>query len=104
MRHFLSCILVASYLGGCASLPPGSAYPKTPSSALAESDATKVGRQFAVAAHEHAEKSGYRIISIGVDGFLMRMEMIEAAERPARHPWQRFEVKILSLLPLDSEL
>jgi cardiolipin synthase C len=74
-------MLVASCLGGCASLPPGSAYPKTPSAALTEPGATKVGRQFAVAAHEHGEKSGYRIISIGVDGFLMRMEMIEAAER-----------------------
>jgi putative cardiolipin synthase len=74
-------MLVASCLGGCASLPPGSAYPKTSSAALTEPEATKVGRQFAIAAHEHGEKSGYRIISIGVDGFLMRMEMIETAER-----------------------
>jgi putative cardiolipin synthase len=81
MRHLLSCMLVASCLGGCASLPPGSAYPKTPSAALTDPDATKVGRQFAVAASEHGQKSAYRIISVGVDGFLMRMEMIEMAER-----------------------
>jgi putative cardiolipin synthase len=74
-------MLVACCLGGCASLPPGSAYPKTASAALIEPEATKVGRQFAIAAQEHGEKSGYRIISIGVDGFLMRMEMIETAER-----------------------
>src|SRR5579863_10472432 len=81
MRHILSCMLVASCIGGCASLPPGSAYPKTSSAALTEPEATKVGRQFAIAAQEHGEKSGYRIISIGVDGFLLRMEMIETAER-----------------------
>lgn len=81
VRHFLSCMLVAFGLGGCASLPPGSAYPKTPSTALTEPEATKVGRQFATAAHEHGGKAGYRIISIGVDGFLIRMEMINTAER-----------------------
>src|SRR5271165_4925450 len=80
-RHFLGCMLLAFWLGGCASLPPGSAYPKIPTTALTEPEATKVGRQFATAAHEHGEKAGYRIISIGVDGFLMRMEMINTAER-----------------------
>jgi putative cardiolipin synthase len=29
---------------------------------------------------------------------------VEYNREPARHPWQRVEVKILSLLPLDSEL
>ena len=81
MRYFLTRLLVASWLGGCASLPPGSAYPKVRSAALTEPEATKVGRQFATAAHEHGEKTGYRVISIGVDGFLMRMEMINTAER-----------------------
>src|SRR5580692_11972411 len=81
MRYFLSGLLVVSWLGGCASLPAGSAYPKVRSAALTEPEATKVGRQFAAAAHEHGEKTGYRIISIGVDGFLMRMELINTAER-----------------------
>src|SRR5580658_2477761 len=81
MRRFLCCLLLASGLGACASLPPGSGYQKSHSTALAEPEATKVGRQFANAAHEHAEKSGYHIISVGVDGFLTRMEMIDSAER-----------------------
>lgn len=81
MRHFLGCMLAASWIGGCASLPPGSAYPKNFSGALTEPQATNVGRQIATAAREHGEKAGYRIISIGVDGFLMRMEMIDTAER-----------------------
>jgi putative cardiolipin synthase len=81
VRHFLSCTLAASWLAGCASLPPGSAYPRTPSTALAEPEATQVGRQFTAAAHEHGGMAAYRIISVGVDGFLTRMEMINTAER-----------------------
>jgi cardiolipin synthase C len=78
---FLQCLLFACCLGGCASLPPGSDYPKTPSVALTEPDTTQIGQQFASAAHEHGTKAAYRIISAGADGFLMRMEMINAAER-----------------------
>src|SRR5580658_559747 len=81
VHRFLCCLLVASGLGACASLPPGSGYQKSYSTALAEPEATTVGRQFATAAHEHVEKSGYHIISVGVDGFLMRMEMIDSAQR-----------------------
>jgi cardiolipin synthase C len=76
-----ACLLLAFSLVGCASLPPGSDYPKTPSTALTEPEATKVGRQFATAAHEHGDESAYRIVSVGVDGFLLRMEMINTAER-----------------------
>ncbi len=81
MRFLSNCLLFACCLGGCASLPPGSDYPKTPSAALTEPEATPIGQQFASAVHEHGTKAAYRIISIGVDGFLMRMEMIKSAER-----------------------
>lgn len=81
MRFFLNCLLLACCLGGCASLPPGSDYPKTVTVALTEPGATSIGKQFASAAHEQGTKAAYRIISVGVDGFLMRMEMIKSAER-----------------------
>ncbi len=77
----LGCALLACCLGGCVSLPPGSDYPKTRTVALPEPEATHLGRQFADAAHEHGTKAAYRIITVGVDGFLMRMEMINTAER-----------------------
>ena len=81
VRLILACLTAAYAIGGCASLPPGSGYSKTVSAALADPDTTLVGQQFATAAREHGGKAGYRIISVGVDGFLMRMEMINAAER-----------------------
>jgi putative cardiolipin synthase len=77
----LACLAVACCVGGCASLPPGSGVAKSVSTALADPDTTIVGQQFATGAREHGGKAGYRIISVGVDGFLMRMEMINTAER-----------------------
>jgi len=68
-------------MAGCASLPPGSDYPKTVSSALAQPEETRLGKQFAGVAGEAAGISGYRMLAVGVDGFLARVQMVNAAER-----------------------
>jgi putative cardiolipin synthase len=49
--------------------------------ALAHPEETRLGKQLAAAAYEHGETSGFRIITVGVDGFLTRVQMIDAAER-----------------------
>ncbi len=68
-------------LAGCAALPPGSDFPKTPSSALSHPEQTRLGRQFSDTVREHPGTSGFRVIAVGADGFLVRMQMINAAER-----------------------
>jgi len=73
--------LIVAVLSGCASLPPGSDFPKVASFALAHPEETRLGRQFGNAALEHNGNSGFRIIPVGADGFLSRMQMINAAER-----------------------
>jgi putative cardiolipin synthase len=79
--HFSLAVLIVAVLSGCASLPPGSDFPKRSSSALAHPEGTRLGRQFENAAHENSGNSGFRIIPAGADGFLIRMQMINAAER-----------------------
>src|SRR5579859_3869830 len=79
--RFAHVTLIVALLGGCAALPPGADFFKSPSVALAHPEETRLGRQFAIAAHEHGETSGFRIITVGVDGFLTRVQMIDAAER-----------------------
>ncbi len=74
-------ILLAAVVCGCASLPPGSDFPKRPSVALATAESTRLGQQFASAVRQHGGMSGFRIISVGVDGFLTRVQMIDAAEQ-----------------------
>src|SRR5688572_15471189 len=79
--RFLLVLLVAACVGGCASLPPGSDFPKTVSSALAQPAETRIGRQFADAARQHGGNSAYRMLAAGIDGFLARVQMVNAAER-----------------------
>ena len=73
--------LVATLLAGCASVPPGADYPKTVSTAFAQPEQTRLGRNFAPAAAKLAGKSGFRILTDGVEGFLARAQLIAAAER-----------------------
>jgi putative cardiolipin synthase len=79
--HFALMALTAALLCSCSSLPPGSQFPKDASTALAHPEETQLGRQFQQAAISHGGYSGFRIIPTGVDGFLLRMQMINAAQR-----------------------
>src|SRR5258706_8895590 len=79
VRHGAVLFAVA-ILCGCAGLPPGADYPKSVSAAFAHPEGTRLGRQFADAAREHGGNSAFRIINAGVDGFQLRMQMIDAAQ------------------------
>jgi cardiolipin synthase C len=81
VARFTLAFIIAACFGGCSTLPPGANFPKTVSVALAHPEETSLGRQFESAATEHGGNSGLRIITLGVDGFLTRMQMIGAAER-----------------------
>ncbi len=77
------CFIVSTLavLSGCATLAPGASFPKIQSSALAHPEETRLGLQFDNAGREHGGDSGFRIIPAGADGFLTRMQMINAAQR-----------------------
>ena len=76
----VACLL-ALELVGCATAPPGARYPKTHSVALTDFASTRFGRQFERDSHANGGRTAFRLINVGVDGFLMRLEMINAAER-----------------------
>ena len=78
---FAPALAIVFVLGGCAVLPPGSDYPKSASSAYPHPELTRLGRQFDNAGQVHGGHSGYRIIAMGAEGFQLRMQMIDAAER-----------------------
>jgi putative cardiolipin synthase len=68
-------------MAGCAGLPPGADYPRTPSTALARPEEGRIGTVFARESRENGGLSGFHILSAGVDGFLARVQMIAAAEK-----------------------
>ena len=73
--------LTTLLLAGCATLPPGSDYPQAASNALTHPEQTRLGRQLAPASAAHAGLSGFRLLPVGIDSFLLRMEMAQQAER-----------------------
>ena len=72
---------VAMLLPACASLPPGSAYPKSVSTALVRPEQSSIGLQLAAAKAQHPGLSGFKLLPVGIDSFLLRMEMANAASR-----------------------
>jgi cardiolipin synthase C len=79
-RHLILATVV-SCLAGCVNLPPGASFPKTLSTALADPGrSTAIGLRVAGEASKHAGQSGFRILPAGIDGFLARMRLIDAAQ------------------------
>ena len=68
-------------MAACATLPPGSDYPKTPSTAFAEPAATRLGKQLAKESLRHSGQSGFRILPQGTEGLLLRTQLVRFAER-----------------------
>jgi putative cardiolipin synthase len=72
--------LAVLVLHGCASLP-GRDYPRPDAEASRlPADETLVA-PFAEALKAHSTQSGFRILQTGVDGLLLRLELIERAQR-----------------------
>jgi putative cardiolipin synthase len=78
-RTLLALVLAA--LAGCATLPPGADFPKEPSTALAEPATTKLGQRVAAQAARRPGLSGFRLLQHGMDGLLLRTQLVHAAER-----------------------
>ena len=76
-------LLISSclFLQACATLPPGSNYPRKSSVTTLSAQSTRFGREFAAAAAAHGGRSGFRILPVGIDGLLTRLELINASEQ-----------------------
>lgn len=79
---FALCAAIGvALIASCAGLPPGADFPRQASAALMHPEQTRLGEQFASASRDHGGLSGFRILSVGVDGFLTRVQIVDAAER-----------------------
>jgi cardiolipin synthase C len=79
-RSILAAALLVC-LAGCASFIPGSRYPRTPSAAAIAAPPTSLQSRFEPLTRGHGTQSGFRILTLGIEGFLARIELIDAAEK-----------------------
>jgi len=73
-------LVVCALINACSSLPPGHDYPRIKSTAMVHPEQTTLGAQLEKVTREHGGDSGFYLQSFGVDAFLTRMQMINAAE------------------------
>jgi cardiolipin synthase C len=79
LRWFAAALL--ALLGAACATMPGGNYPKQATTALAESEHTRLGQHFDTLSRAHPETSGFRLLPQGRDSLRARIEMAEAAER-----------------------
>ena len=66
-------------LGGCSTLP-GRDFPRPSLTPVVIPPNAALVQPFAAAQQAHPEQSGFRLLSVGVDGLLLRLELIGAAQ------------------------
>ncbi|WP_455221589.1 phospholipase D family protein [Kaarinaea lacus] len=72
-------ILLMLNFASCASLPKD--YKRTPSYAIQDTQETPLARKIAPAVADHPEKSGFYLLSSGMDAFVARVGLIDQAQR-----------------------
>lgn len=72
-------ILLLLLLGACSTIPRD--YPRQATSALTTYEDTRLGRKFSRLEAAHPDKSGFYLLSDGVDAFIARLMLMEAAQR-----------------------
>lgn len=78
----LTALAVAALLcTACTTLPPGHDYPRPPAPPLTQPPSPALTQPVATAASDHPHESAFRMFSVGVDGLLLRLELIEQARR-----------------------
>ena len=91
--------LVLLLAGGCATLPKD--YPREPSRAWDRPQETRLGRTLAVDTVLHPGMSGFLPLGNGLDAFVARMALAEAAERTLDLQYYIFRGDFTGKLILD---
>jgi len=78
--HWILALVILT-AAGCTTRPPVSDYPRTPSYAITSPQETALGKTLARSARAHSDQSGFKLIPNGSDAFMMRIALVEAAER-----------------------
>ncbi len=92
-------LLLLPLLSGCATLPYE--YPRTISTALYLPEATILGRDIQPLVAKHLGASGFYLLPSGLDAFLARVLMIDAAEKTIDLQYYIFQADLTGKFMLD---
>jgi len=79
--HRIFVLIVLLLSTSCTTRPPVTNYPRTSSYAITSAQETALGKTLAWNTKAHPDQSGFRLIPNGSDAFMMRIALVEAAER-----------------------
>jgi cardiolipin synthase C len=99
MRKILFLILMISTLSGCASLPVN--YPRTPTTALSHPEETRTWKMIQQRLDTHPGDSGFYLLPSGIDAFVARLLLIDAAEKTLDLQYYIFHGDITPKLVVD---
>ena len=105
MRKLLFLVLilsVLSVLSGCASLPLN--YPRTSTTALPQPEETSLWRRIQPQLDSHPGESGFYLLPSGIDAFVARILLIDAAERTLDMQYYIFHGDVTPKLVVDRML
>jgi len=99
MRKILFLILAISAFSGCANLPLN--YPRTSTTALSQPEETSLWRRIQPQLDGHPGESGFYLLPSGIDAFVARILLIDAAERTLDLQYYIFHGDITPKLVVD---
>jgi cardiolipin synthase C len=102
MRKVFFLILMVSILGGCASIPLN--YPRISTQALPQPEETHLWRTIQPQLQGRPGESGFYLLPSGIDAFVARMLLIDAAERTLDLQYYIFHGDITPKLVVDRML
>jgi len=102
MRKVWFLILLISALSGCASAPLN--YPRTSTTALPQPEETSLWRRIQPQLDSHPGESGFYLLPSGIDAFVARILLINAAERTLDLQYYIFHGDITPKLVVDRML
>ena len=99
MRKILFLVLILVVVSGCAGLPVN--YSRTSSTALPQPEETRIWKTIRPQLDGHPGDSGFYLLPSGIDAFVARMLLIDAAERTLDLQYYIFHGDITPKLVVD---
>jgi len=81
MSRFAHLVVISALLTACTTTQAAEQFPQVPSYAISQKTKTTLGKALAPEVASHKNMSGFRVLSTGSESFVLRLALIQAAEK-----------------------